>query len=230
MDPTFSDDKDRAAKYVAFFDLDRTLEGAISGNVLVNLAWEKRQISFKDLLNAFYFYLLYKLKLRDPVDIIDKMVTWVKGKPETWIEDLCREACSEILFPSLFSEAVTEVSFHKENNGKVVILSSALIQICSRVSEYLGIDGFICSSLEVKDGYLTGRSVGRMCFGEEKLSRLAEYCSKNTIDLSDSWYYGDSISDLPALESVGNPVCVNPDRKLKKEAQKRGWRILVWKN
>jgi HAD superfamily hydrolase (TIGR01490 family) len=230
MDPTFSDDKNKEAKYVAFFDLDRTLARAISGNTLVTLAWKKREIHIKDFMNAFYLYLLYKLRLRDPLNIIDEMVTWVKGKPETWIDELCKEACSDILLPSIFSEAVTEISLHKEKNGKVIILSSALHQICGRVSEFLGMDGFICSSLEVKDGYLTGKPAGRLCFGEEKKIRLMEYCRNNTMNPSESWYYGDSISDLSALENVGNPVCINPDRELKKEARKRGWRILVWKN
>jgi HAD superfamily hydrolase (TIGR01490 family) len=228
MVPTFSNERSDAAKYVAFFDLDLTLAGAISGNTLVRLAWKKGQISLKDLLNAFYLYLLYKLKLRDPMKIIDEMVTWVKGKPEAWIEELCSEACREILLPSLFSEAATEISFHKGNNGRVVILSSALHQVCERVSEFLGMDGYLCSSLEVKNGYLTGKAAGRLCFGEEKLFRLIEYCKNNTMNPSESWYYGDSISDLPVLEIVGNPVCINPDRELKNEARKRGWKIQKW--
>jgi HAD superfamily hydrolase (TIGR01490 family) len=194
----------------------------------VRLAWKKRQISSKDLLNAFYLYLLFKMRLTDPLKIIDEMVNQVKGKSEAWIEDLCSEAWSEILLPSLFSEASAEITFHKENNGRVVILSSALHQICERVSEFLGMDGYLCSSLEVSDGYLTGRADGRLCFGEEKLNRMMEYCKKNTMNPSESWYYGDSISDLPVLEIVGNPVCINPDRELKKVALKRGWKIQIW--
>ena len=56
------------------------------------------------------------------------------------------------------------------------------------------------------------------------------YCDKNIYSASDAWYYGDSISDLTALKAVGNPVCVNPDKKLKKEALKRVWKILTWEN
>jgi len=91
-------------------------------------------------------------------------------------------------------------------------------------------DDIICSDIEVKNGYLTGRPRGRLCFGEEKKSRLREYCEKNNTKTSDAWYYGDSISDLPALSSVGNPLCVNPDKKLKKAAHKRGWKTLRWHN
>jgi phosphoserine phosphatase len=69
-----------------------------------------------------------------------------------------------------------------------------------------------------------------LCFGPEKAVRLKEYCKINNSSPSDAWYYGDSISDLPALLSVGHPVCVNPDYKLKKSAIKRDWKIVNWKN
>ncbi len=95
--------------------------------------------------------------------------------------------------------------------SKVVILSSALDLICNEMSLRLGMDDIICSTLESEDGYLTGKPCGRFCYGEEKLIRLMAYCRNNTMNPSDSWYYSDSISDLPVLSSVGNPVCVNPD-------------------
>ena len=230
MDHIFSKDRNAAKKYVAFFDLDRTLIREISGKAIVRMAWKKGRISQADLVRAFYLYLLFKLNFRDPGKIIDDMVGWVKGKPESELEELCLHVFREILFPSVFREAIAEINIHKENGGKVIILSSALNSICSAMSESLDLDGYICSALEAKDGYLTGRPAGRVCYGEEKLHRLTGYCTINNLDRSVLWYYSDSISDLPVLSSVGTPVCVNPDRELKKEAIKRGWKILLWKN
>jgi len=92
----------------------------------------------------------------------------------------------------------------------------------------LNLDDVICSELEVKNGYLTGLPVGHLCFGEEKAVRLKKYCEKNSFSLTDAWYYGDSVSDLPPLNAVGNPVCVNPDNQLRKTALKRRWKILKW--
>ncbi|MBA3610362.1 MAG: HAD-IB family hydrolase, partial [Rubrobacter sp.] len=48
------------------------------------------------------------------------------------------------------------------------------------------------------------------------------------LDLSRSYAYADAISDLPMLEAVGNPVAVNPDRRLEASAKERGWRIEHW--
>ena len=215
-------------KYVAFFDLDRTMIREISGNEMVRRAWRKGIISRMDIATALSLYLVYKLNIMDPLKIIDEMAGWAKGMPETELDSLCQEVTSEVLLPSLFSEAVREISIHKENNARVIILSSALDSVCRVVSESLGMNGYVCSSLEAENGYLTGKPLGRICFGEEKLNRLIEYCKANTMNPEDSWYYADSISDLSVLCVVGNPVCVNPDRQLKKEALGRGWKILSW--
>lgn len=49
----------------------------------------------------------------------------------------------------------------------------------------------------------------QMCFRDEKMTA-----------------YSDSILDQAFLEAVGNPVAVNPDRKLKKLSAERGWTLL----
>ncbi|MEJ2054937.1 MAG: hypothetical protein P8X42_13535 [Calditrichaceae bacterium] len=72
------------------------------------------------------------------------------------------------------------------------------------------------------------RPAGAYCYGDEKLNKIIEYCKSNHFDLGKAYYYADSYSDLNVLKAVGNPVCVSPDRKLKKIAQKEGWRISIW--
>src|SRR4029079_3693215 len=48
-------------------------------------------------------------------------------------------------------------------------------------------------------------------------------------DLSASYAYSDSMTDLPMLEAVGFPHAVNPDRALRREAQQRGWPVLMFR-
>jgi HAD superfamily hydrolase (TIGR01490 family) len=228
METTFSKDNKTGSKYIAFFDLDRTITKAISGNALAMGAIRKGLMSPFNLVNAIYLSLVYKLDLKDPLKIMDKMTMWVKGMAEQTMIDLCSDVFHDVLLPSVYAEAKSEIKFHQELNSKVVILSSAPTPICHEMAKNLGLDDIICSDLEVKDGYLTGRPNGRLCFGDEKMVRLRAYCEINNSKTSDAWYYGDSISDLPALSSVGNPVCINPDSRLKKAAEKRGWKILTW--
>ncbi len=218
----------RSNDYIVFFDLDKTLTNSISGKALAAAAFRKGLLSNWKLLNAAILTLEFRLRLTDQLKIIDAMVSWVKGIPEKSIDDLCTEVFNEVLFPSVYKDAISEIKHHKAKNAKVVILSSALATICKQMAENLNIDDIICSGLEVKNGYMTGRPLGHLCFGEEKAVRLKRYCEIFNFSLSEAWYFGDSISDLHALNAIGNPVCVNPDKKLKKVAKRRGWKIVLW--
>jgi HAD superfamily hydrolase (TIGR01490 family) len=230
MGTIFSKDRITPKNYIAFFDLDHTLTKSISGQALVRAAYRKGLLSHRDLLNAIFLSLIFRLKLKDPLRIIDVMVSWTNGIPEKTMVELCYEVVHQVLLPSVYKEAVAEIEFHKTKNARIVILSSALTTVCQEMARHFNIDDIICSELEVKNGYLTGRPLGHLCFDEEKAVRLHGYCVKNNSSPLDAWYYGDSISDLPVLKAVGNPVCVNPDKKLKKAALKRDWKILSWKS
>lgn len=224
---TFSKDSKKVTDYFAFFDLDRTIISENSGKVLIKHAYKNGLITKLDIIRSVYISLLYKLDLKDTTKIIATLVSWLKGVPEKTMADLSEEICEDYLFKSIRPEIRSEIEFHKINGAGVIILSSAILPVCQRIASHLALDDVICSKLEIINGSYTGRSSGSICFGEEKLVRLREYCAFNRISISDTWYYTDSISDLSVLESVGNPVCVNPDNNLRKTAYRRGWKILL---
>jgi len=214
--------------YIAFFDLDRTITRAISGRALARRALRKGFMKGSDIALAAYLGIAYRLGLADPVKIMEKMTGWVKGLPEQALADLCSEINRDVMLPSIHPEVIDELKMHNAKNAKTVILSSTLEPICKEVANHLGIDDIICSKLEVVNGYLTGRPVGRLCYGDEKLNKIQNYCEINNSSPEKSWYYADAFADRPALSFVGFPVCINPDRKLAREAQRKGWTILIW--
>jgi phosphoserine phosphatase len=55
---------------------------------------------------------------------------------------------------------------------------------------------------------------------------LQELAAAEGFDLERSTAYSDSYSDVPFLESVGHPVAANPDRKLRRIADERGWPVV----
>jgi phosphoserine phosphatase len=77
--------------------------------------------------------------------------------------------------------------------------------------------------LPSSEGRFTGRLIELMFYCWGKVARARTYAAKHNIDLSKSYFYSDSASDLPLLEVVGYPVAVNPNRKLAKIATERGW-------
>jgi hypothetical protein len=75
------------------------------------------------------------------------------------------------------------------------------------------------------DGVYTGE-IEFYAYGENKAVAVRELAEKHGYDLSASYAYSDSATDLPMLEVVGHPYAVNPDRALRKEATARGWPVL----
>jgi fatty acyl-CoA reductase len=86
----------------------------------------------------------------------------------------------------------------------------------------------LSASLAEEDGAYTGELSGAPVAGEARARMLASFARKRGVDLSRSYAYADSISDLPMLEAVGNPVAVNPDRRLEAAAKDRGWQLRRW--
>ncbi|MEQ9321797.1 MAG: hypothetical protein RIF41_21695, partial [Polyangiaceae bacterium] len=69
---------------------------------------------------------------------------------------------------------------------------------------------------------------GRLCYGREKIRYAEELLEGTGARLEDAIFYSDSITDLPLLERVAEPVVVNPDARLRRLARRRGWRIERW--
>jgi HAD superfamily hydrolase (TIGR01490 family) len=229
METTSSSYNVSSSRYIAFFDLDRTILNTNSGNLLILRAYKHRLLGLNDILRGLYFATLYRLNLRDTQKIIDSLAGWLKGISEKQMSELCSELFSDYLLPRIHNEVYDEIEFHKKNGGMIVMLSSAIFPLVSLFAEHLKMNEVLCSRLQAENGVYTGQPEGKLCFREEKLKRLLETCALNQINPSSAWYYADSIADFQALSAVGFPVCINPDGKLKKIAVKRDWRILYWK-
>ena len=93
----------------------------------------------------------------------------------------------------------------------------------------LDIDLVICTELEVdSEGLFTGKVIQPLCYAEGKLERSKRAAERLDFSLEDSYFYTDSITDVPLIEAVKEPVIVNPDKKLKRLAKERGWRVEAW--
>jgi HAD superfamily hydrolase (TIGR01490 family) len=218
----------KTKSYAAFFDLDRTVLSINSGSVLVREAHKISLMSTAVLLNAVYLSLLYKLHLRDTDRIISSMGKWMKGLRVDQVEILANTVVNKYLVNAIRPEIYSEISFHREKNAEVVILSSVIVEIGKPISAHLGFDNIICTKMQEEEGIFTGLPETKFCFEDEKRVRLLEYCKLKNYKLDEVFYYGDSISDLPALNAVGHPVCVTPDKKLGKIAKQRGWETRSW--
>jgi len=96
------------------------------------------------------------------------------------------------------------------------------------IAKRLNIDFVIGTELEVVKDRFSGKVIPPFCFGREKAEKVRKFLSGNglMINFKESFAYSDSFFDLPLLELVGNPVVVEPDKKLLKIAKQRDWQII----
>jgi phosphoserine phosphatase len=92
------------------------------------------------------------------------------------------------------------------------------------------VPNLIATGVEEIDGCFTGRAFGTRCFQQGKVTRLHEWLASRGERLADyeqSWFYTDSMNDLPLLSLVTHPVTVHPDDRLRAHAVQAGWPILT---
>lgn len=214
--------------YAAFFDLDHTILSISSGRIMFKSSYEHGIIGRKEILSAMLINFLYRAGLMSPHAAVARWLKWYGGMSVEMFAPLSAEWTEE-LKRFIRDDARREVQFHMNNGARTVILSASTAAFCEQTRKILGMDDVICTELEIIDGIFTGKMKGRYCYGPEKLIRAKQYCREHGLRMEDAFYYADSIADLPVMEAVGTPVCVTPDNRLERQAQKRGWRISQWK-
>jgi HAD superfamily hydrolase (TIGR01490 family) len=217
------------ARYIAFFDLDRTITAMNSGHALILSARDMKMISRKELYVALYRAIMYKTRIIGAEGMIRSMGKWLKGETVERMGAISIRSVDNYLVKTIYRQAFDEIRHHRENNATTAILSSAVEEICIPLAARIGVEKVICTTMEENNGVYTGLPRGEYCYGEEKAVRIMSVCANEGYDLSQAYFYSDSSSDIAALSVVGNPVCVNPDRRLRKHARDKGWRIMEWK-
>lgn len=212
-------------KYIAFFDLDKTLLSVNSSVPLILKAYKRGLMKTSSLLKAVLLSVIYKLRLKNTMDITESMAFWLQGIPEETVAALSEQMVSEQLVHRIRPAVLKEIEHHKSQGARVVILSASLPYTCKPLARHLQIDDVICSSMEVIEGKFTGKPEGKICIEREKEVRVRQYCDEKC-ELQQAWCYGDSYSDRFIMEVCGNVVCVAPDSRLKKLAKMRNWKVI----
>ena len=183
-------------------------------------------MSEKQYRHAIWLSILYKLRIGEPIGMINRMLSWLHGLNEESIMQLSREIFEQLIKETIRSKVLETIREHRANKAAVVLLSSATTPICEPVGQFLQMDDIICTRLESKNGMLTGRTVGKLVYGPEKKVRMLDYCRDKGFDPQEAWYYGDSYTDRYVMEAVGHPVAVYPDSRLLNIAKRRNWPII----
>ena len=147
----------------------------------------------------------------------------------TRVKDLERLGADVLagVLPRIYPQMLAVAHEHQDAGRLVYIVTAASQDLARLLATVLALDGAIGSQFsEAVDGVFTGRPAGVFIYGEAKARAIEELARREHIDLAASYAYSDSASDLPMLRAVGNPIAVNPDKRLAAIAREEGWEML----
>jgi putative phosphoserine phosphatase/1-acylglycerol-3-phosphate O-acyltransferase len=212
-------------RVAALFDMDKTLIAENSGSLYLQYLHARGEIGDRDLLAGLGDYLRYKIGSLDLGRFAETMAAPFAGRTEKSVAAETREWFEERVVAMIYPEAEAHVHRHRARGDIVAIVSGAPQFAIEPLAEYLGIEHVICTRFLVEAGRYTGGVEQPVCFGEGKIERLRQFLESFEIDLARSWFYTDSVTDLPLLEEVGHPVVTNPDPMLYWTASRRHWPV-----
>jgi HAD superfamily hydrolase (TIGR01490 family) len=148
-----------------------------------------------------------------------------------WTEKRAAQAfywvADNYVLPKLRPEVNSRLQYHKTSGHRLMLVSGTCSPLLSCIGSRLGISETVGTSLMMKNGKYTGRSISPTCQGLYKVQLLKEYVAKTTpIQWDASFAYADSKTDIPLLECFGHPVATYPDAELAAYATERNWEII----
>lgn len=210
----------------ALFDLDRTLLDTSSGQLYALYRYRHSQMGRWELVRVAWWSLLNQLGLLKMEGLIPKLLEDAAGEDESEMLRECDLWFDDDVIPHINELGQQRVEEHKDQGHVVALVSASTQYVVGPMAAYLGIPGqYVCTHLENQNGKLTGRVLSPVCYGPGKVVWAERFAAQYNVDLSASYFYTDSISDLPLLERVRHPVAVNPDPRLRRLARQRDWPV-----
>jgi len=213
-------------RIAAFFDFDKTLLTVESAKPGLRYLYNKGEITLGFVLSIIFINFFYQRHLISEIKMGHIMLRLYKGKKLQTFEDHAHRFYDDCLKPRLSRTMLTCVEKHRSEGHVLVLVSGSIRYYLRPVINDLGFDHLLCTDLEVRNGILTGRTIGNICVDMEKRTRMEMLADKENLDLFSSHAYGNHQSDIPMLDLVGNAYVVDPTRPLKKLAKNKGWPIL----
>jgi HAD superfamily hydrolase (TIGR01490 family) len=216
---------------LALFDLDNTLLGGDSDHAWGDYLCQRGILdaaTYKTRNDEFYQdYLAGTLNMTDYLNFtLEILGRTDMAQLEQWHREFMRDCIEPIMLP----KALELIAKHREAGDKLVVITATNRFVTAPIVARLGIDTLLATECEMADGRYTGRTTDVPCFREGKVTRLDRWLQENDFTLDDSYFYSDSLNDLPLLEKVAHPVAVDPDTKLRAEAESRGWPVITLRN
>ena len=213
---------------LVLFDLDNTLLAGDSDFEWAQFLIEQGVVD-REVYEARNqtFYDQYKAGTLDIFEFLNFQLKPLSRHPRTVLDEWYRQFMSGRILPMIRASARALVAKHR-NDVRVVITATNSF-VTAPIAREFGVEHLIATEPEARNGEFTGNVSGIPCFREGKVSRLQGWLAgrgQTMASFDASWFYSDSLNDLPLLERVTHPVAVDPDDRLRAHAVARGWPII----
>ena len=207
----------------AIFDFDGTIIAGFSATVFLQDALTRGELKPDELYELTRALTGFGLGNMGFSALMAVHAQYLAGRDEDEYtrnsERLFRKKIARLIYP----EARELIAAHQAKGHSVAIISSATPYQVMPAARDLNIDRVFCTGLEVANGSFTGTVVKPTCFGEGKVDAAQTLARDTGADLSQSFFYSDSVDDIQLLEYVGRPVTLNPRKRLRQITKENNW-------
>ncbi len=218
-----------AEPVAAFFDVDNTL---IRGASIYHFARGLAARSFlapSDVARMTMRHLSFQLHGAEDLSQVDAArqaaLAFVAGRRVADMVELGEEIYNETIASRIWEGTRELTQRHLAAGEQVWLVTATPVELAEILARELGLTGALGTVAEIENGVYTGRLVGGLLHKEAKATAIRALAEREGLDLARCTAYSDSANDLPMLSLVGYPNVVNPDRRLRAEAERRGWPV-----
>lgn len=213
---------------LALFDLDNTLLAGDS-----DFEWAQFLIEQGVLDREIYearnqeFYEQYKKGTLDIYEFLDFQLKPLARHPRRQLDAWHRSYMQAKIMPMMRETARALVARHATDLCAVVTATNSFVT--APIAREFGIEHLVATEPAQDGGEFTGGVAGLPCFRDGKIVRVEAWLAARGQRLDSfgrSFFYSDSLNDLPLLARVSDAVAVDPDATLRAHALAHGWPVI----
>jgi HAD superfamily hydrolase (TIGR01490 family) len=202
----------------AFFDID----GTLFRNSLM-IEHFKKMIRYEVIDPALWYgrlkdsYSEWEKRYGDFNDYMDELVQIyveeLEGINKSYIEFIASQVIN-INWDKVYRYTRARIKWHKEQGHMIFFISGAPDFLVEKMAEKYQVTAYKATQYIVDENNNFTGEVVSMWDSENKQKAVSQLVNQYKVDLDLSYSYGDTTGDLSMLKIVGNPVAINPIKKL----------------
>ncbi|MFM1927048.1 MAG: hypothetical protein RLZ06_624 [Actinomycetota bacterium] len=190
-------------KLLVVFDVDSTLIEDEVIELLADLAGKRAEVAA-----------VTERAMAGELDFAESLIERVKtlaGLPSSVFESVFQKI-------TITQGAAQLIDAVHAAGGRVGAVSGGFSQVLTPLAEKLSLDFARANELEVIDGVLTGRVVGKIIDRSEKKNALIEWARLAGFDIAQTVAVGDGANDLEMMQAAGLSVAFNAKQIVRDQA------------